>query len=283
MKADFFVDNCYKVSELITKRYSTSFSLASSLLDKEKRYAIYAIYGFVRLADEIVDSFHKHDQEYLLKKLSEDLDYALKNNISTNVLLVAFADTVKKFNIEKAHINSFMESMKSDLSKTTYTNPADIEKYIYGSAGVVGLMCLKIFCDGNQGLYEKLKNPAEKLGNAFQKVNFLRDLKNDMQYLGRTYFTEISITNFDTQSKVLIEQSIQKDFDAAWPGIRKLQGKPKLAVALAYFYYLALFKKIKRASAKEVASNRIRINNLKKYLIIIRVFFLYKFKLINLL
>ena len=278
MNIDFFKENSYRISELITKRYSTSFSLATSLLEKEKRRAIYAIYGFVRLADEIVDSFHGYDKAFLLEKLNEDLQYALKNSISTNTVLVAFTDTVKKYSINEDHIRAFMDSMRYDLTKSQYTQSEDLAKYIYGSADVVGLMCLKVFCNGHQSLYKTLEIPARKLGSAFQKVNFLRDLRNDIQELGRYYFPEISNSEFSEQSKKIIEESIQKDFDEAWIGIKYLPGRSKLAIALAYFYYWHLFKKIKRISLEEVLSKRIRISNLRKYLIILKVIVMYKIK-----
>ncbi len=276
MDLTFFIENSYKVSELITKEYSTSFSLATSLLEREKRRAIYAVYGFVRLADEIVDSLHGFDKSFLLQKLNDDLLYALENNMSTNMILVAFADTVKRYDINKEHINAFMESMKYDLTKTEYTNTEDLNKYIYGSADVVGLICLKIFCDDQKSLYDTLKVPALRLGSAFQKVNFLRDLKEDMQELGRSYFPEISDQPFDKHSKRLIEESIQRDFDEAWTGINKLPGRSKLAVALAYYYYVHLFKKIKRTTPQKILSKRVRISNLKKYLIITKVVIMYK-------
>lgn len=280
MNVDFYIKNCYSISKLITKKYSTSFSLATSLLENEKKQAIYAIYGFVRLADEIVDSFHGYDKAFLLDKLNQDLDYALQHGISTNTVLTAFADTVKKNNISIEHIQAFMKSMEYDLTKSEYTNSADIEKYIYGSADVVGLMCLKVFCNGENGLYNKLEYPAGKLGSAFQKVNFLRDLKDDVNNLGRSYFPEISNKKFNQDTKEIIEQSIQKDFDEAWIGLKQLPGRSKLAVGLAFFYYTNLFKKIKRNTPENVLKKRMRISNLKKYLIICYVAFLYKSKLI---
>lgn len=280
MNVEYYIRNSYKVSELITKKYSTSFSLATSLLEKEKRKAIYAIYGFVRLADEIVDSFHAYDKAFLLSNLNEQLNYALENGISTNVLLASFANTVKKFNIEKKHIDAFMESMKYDLTKTDYTNCEDLNQYIYGSADVVGLMCLKVFCNGKQGLYNELEYSAQRLGSAFQKVNFLRDLNNDKKELGRTYFPEIANKQFDKNSKRLIEQSIENDFKEAWIGIKRLPGRSKLAVALAYFYYKTLFEKIKKSTPEHLLSERVRINNITKYIILLRVSFMYKTKLI---
>lgn len=279
MNHAFYIENCYKLSELITKKYSTSFSLATSLLEKEKRKAIYAIYGFVRLTDEIVDSFHGFDKPFLLQQLNEQLKYALENGISTNTVLAAFADSVKKYHIPPKHIEAFMESMKCDLSKTDYTTSDDLNNYIYGSAEVVGLMCLRVFCNGNQTRYDQLEHSAQRLGSAFQKVNFLRDLKDDHNELGRTYFPEIANTQFDKKSKQLIEQSIAKDFNEAWIGIKQLPGRTKLAVALAYFYYKTLFEKIKCASPEKLLSERVRINNLRKSLILVRVVVMYKTKL----
>lgn len=280
MNIDFYIENSYKISKLITKEYSTSFSLATSLLEKDKKLAIYAIYGFVRLADEVVDSFHEYDKEFLLNKLNDDLDYALTNGISTNTLLTAFSDTVKKYGISIEHIQAFMKSMEYDLTKNDYTTVKDFDNYVYGSADVVGLMCLKVFCNGESVLFENLKTPAQKLGSAFQKVNFLRDLKDDINNLGRSYFPEISNNTLDKQTKSLIEESIQKDFDEAWVGLQQLPGRSKLAVALAFYYYKSLFSKIKKTPAEKVIKTRIRISNLKKYLIIIHVAFLYKAKII---
>ncbi len=280
MNVEFFIKNSYSISKLITRRYSTSFSLATSLLEEEKKQAIYAVYGFVRLADEIVDSFHDFDKPFLLNKLEEDMQYALENGISTNPILVSFADTVKKYNISQKHIRAFMISMEYDLTKTTYATDNDLKKYIYGSANVVGLMCLRIFCDGEQALYQKLEAPAEKLGSAFQKVNFLRDLKDDIQGLGRTYFPEISEQQLNESNKKIIEASIRKDFEEAYKGIKQLPGRSKLAVALAYYYYNGLFKKIVKTPANEVLNKRIRISNFRKYLIIIKVYFMYITKMI---
>lgn len=279
MNVGFYIENSYKLSELITKEYSTSFSMATSLLEKDKRKAIYAIYGFVRLADEIVDSFNGYDKTFLLSNLNEQLQYALENGISNNTVLAAFVDTVRKYNISPKHIEAFMESMKYDLTKAEYTSTEELNTYIYGSADVIGLMCLKVFCNGNQLLYDQLEKSAQKLGSAFQKVNFLRDLKDDNNELGRSYFPEITNNKFDKASKLPIEQSIENDFDEAWIGIKQLPGRSKLAVALAFFYYKTLFDKIKKTKPETILSKRVRINNLKKYLILVRVGVMYKTKL----
>ncbi len=280
MNVSFFVKNSYSISALMTKRYSTSFSLATSLLEKKKREAIYAVYGFVRLADEIVDSFDGYDKEYLLNRLEEDLAYTLANGISNNTILVAFADTVKKFGIDKSYMNSFLASMKMDLSNCGCSTQKELDAYIYGSADVVGLMCLKIFCGGSDSLFCQLEMPARKLGSAFQKVNFLRDLRIDIHHLGRSYFPELENTEFDNSTKKLIEISIQSDFDEARKGIRQLPGRSKLAVSLAYFYYVALFNKIKRKKAAEIMSGRIRISNAIKYMIFIKTAVMYLLRMI---
>jgi len=280
MNVEFYLENSYKLSELITKKYSTSFSLATSLLEKDKRKAICAIYGYVRLADEIVDSFQGYDKPFLLSNLNEQLQYALENGISTNTILAAFADTVKKYNISQKHIHAFMESMKYDLTKTEYTNNNELKTYIYGSADVVALMCLKVFCNGNQKLYDQLEHSAQKLGSAFQKVNFLRDLKDDTTELGRTYFPEIANKKFDTLNKQLIEQSIENDFDEAWIGVKQLPGRAKLAVALTFFYYKTLLDKIKKTKPETILVQRVRISNLRKYFMLMQVGVMYKTKLI---
>ncbi len=280
MNVEFYIENSYKISRLVTREYSTSFSLATSMLERDVKKGIYAIYGFVRLADEIVDSLYQYDRKFLLDKLNEDLQYALKFGISSNTIIVAFADTVKKYNIERMHIEAFMQSMENDLYKSTYNDSHDLDRYIYGSADVVGLMCLKVFCKGKVELYEKLKFSAQKLGSAFQKVNFLRDLKYDIQHLGRSYFPEISYAKFDWDTKRRIQKSIEEDFEDARRGIKQLPGRSRLAVGLAFFYYQTLFLKIKKTSPEQVLKQRIRISNIHKYLIVIKVGFYYKTKLI---
>ena len=196
MGVDLYINNSYKISRLMTREYSTSFYLASSLLDKKRKEAIFAIYGFVRLADEIVDSFHDFDKAFLLEKLNEDLDYALKNKISSNTILTSFADTVHKYNIERKHIDAFMKSMKSDLTKSEYKTNEDLEQYIYGSADVVGLMCLKVFCLGDELLYRELEYSAQKLGSAFQKSEFPSRFKRRLTKLRAYLFSRISPKKF---------------------------------------------------------------------------------------
>lgn len=279
MSISLFVESSYKISKLITKQYSTSFSQATSLLNREQRRSVYAIYGFVRLADEIVDTFQNYDKAFLLNRLEQELAYALEHGISTNTLLMAFADTVHKYNLDREHIQAFINSMRIDLYKTDYSNPADLAGYIYGSADVVGLMCLKVFCNGDQDLYKRLEYPARKLGSAFQKVNFLRDLKNDQMNLGRNYFPELSESRFSQETKIQIEQSIAADFAEARKGIIQLPGRSKLAVLLAYRYYQALFEKLKCKSPAQMMAERIRISNRMKYRLLLRVMVLYLFRI----
>jgi len=269
----------YDLSELITKRYSTSFSLAVRLLEKEQRKAIYALYGFVRVADEIVDTFHGYDKIFLLDKLTEDLHYAINKGISTNPVLQAFAETIRRYNIDMAHIEAFLKSMRADISKNDYATAGEMNEYIYGSADVVGLMCLQIFCDNNRELYDELKEPAARLGSAFQKVNFLRDLRTDMAELKRSYFPEIENDILTEDGRKKIEESIVEDFKEAHKGISGLPGRSRLAVLLAYTYYLKLLRKIQRTPSEQLMRQRIRIPDAAKYLIIVKVFFRYKLKI----
>lgn len=272
MDFNFYINTSYLLSRTVTRKYSTSFSLATSLLEKEKRMAIYAIYGFVRVADEIVDSFQGFNQSYLFDNFTEETEYALNNGVSTNPVLMAFVHTVKKFNIEKRHIDAFLASMRRDLTKKEYNNKNELAEYIYGSADVVGLMCLKVFCNGNQNVYNKLESHARCLGSAFQKVNFLRDLKSDMHELGRIYFPELAGEVLNVKNKLKIEQSIEDDFSDAWKGVIQLPGKSKLAVAIAWFYYYALFNKIKKSPPERLLSERIRISNAEKMVILVGIY-----------
>jgi phytoene/squalene synthetase len=250
-------------SKLTTKRYSTSFSLGILFLKNPLRNPIYAIYGFVRFADEIVDSFDGYDKKYLLDKFRADLYEALEQRISLNPILNSFQQVVHQYNIDVELINVFLDSMEMDLEKQFYVKE-NYEKYILGSAEVVGLMCLKVFLDGNQEKYDELKPYAMKLGAAFQKINFLRDLKDDYQTLGRTYFPNVDMTEFTLQAKREIEQEIALDFKEALIGIKKLPVSSKGGVYLAYVYYLTLFKKIKRVSVDRVLVERIRVSNGEK-------------------
>lgn len=251
-------------SKLITRRYSTSFSLGIYFLDSKIHNDIYSIYGFVRLADEIVDSFHGFDQERMLKDIRNETQAAIENKISINPVLNAFQQTVNTYNIEWGLIDTFLKSMEMDLTKDAHDSNS-FESYVLGSAEVVGLMCLRVFTNNDAEQYERLKGPAMKLGSAFQKVNFLRDLKADYQELGRSYFPEIDLSEFSIEDKVKIEKGINEDFDTALAGIRSLPKCAKLGVYLAYIYYRSLFKKITRLSPGRVMHERIRIPNYSKF------------------
>ena len=216
-----FNKTTFSVSKVITNSYSTSFSFATSLLSKEHRDAIYAIYGFVRFADEIVDSFHNFDKKHLLKRFERDLKLAIDEKISLNPVLHSFQLVVHKYNIPYNEVNSFLTSMKFDLDKKKYKTKQEANDYIYGSADVVGLMCLHVFCDGDIDSFEALKIPAMRLGSAFQKVNFLRDLKNDAELLGRTYLPGMNYQHFDEATKTKIVLEIENDFDVAYQGLKK--------------------------------------------------------------
>ena len=250
-------------SKLTTKRYSTSFSLGILFLKNPIRNPIYAIYGFVRFADEIVDSFDGYDKKYLLGKFRSDLYEALEHRISLNPILNSFQQVIHQYNIDIDLVNVFLDSMEMDLEKQFYVKE-NYEKYILGSAEVVGLMCLKVFLDGNQEKYDELKPFAMKLGAAFQKINFLRDLKDDYKTLGRTYFPNVDMNEFTLQSKREIEDEIALDFKEALIGIKNLPVTSKGGVYLAYVYYFTLFKKIKRVSVERVLVERIRVSNGEK-------------------
>jgi phytoene synthase len=273
---DLYSDVSYKCSKLVTNNYSTSFSLGVSLLHRDFIMPIHAIYGFVRLADEIVDTFHGHDKKELLDRFIADTHTAIQEKISLNPILHSFQDTVNTYNIDIELIDTFLASMKMDLDKTNY-NQDGYEKYILGSAEVVGLMCLRIFVEGDEQQYQALKPDAMKLGSAFQKINFLRDLKADVQTLGRSYFPGFDVNNFNDITKKEIEADIQKDFDAGLRGIKKLPKKARLGVYLAYIYYISLFKKIERTAPEKVISIRIRISDSKKYMLFLGAYFKHSF------
>jgi len=251
-------------SKIVTKRYSTSFALGINFLGRELRAPIYAIYGFVRLADEIVDSFHDYDKVALLAKFRRDCFEAIDEGISLNPILHTFQQVVNQFQIERELITLFLESMEMDLQRETYT-PEKYERYILGSAQVVGLMCLHVFTNGDKTAYECLKDAAMMLGSAFQKVNFLRDINADYYVLSRTYFPDVDLSTFSDSEKKQIETDIQREFDAALVGIRNLPETSRRGVYLAYVYYQKLFDKIKNKSAKQVLEARIRISNLRKF------------------
>jgi phytoene/squalene synthetase len=251
MKA-IFDEVSKQCSKAVTKSYSTSFSLATKMLASTIRQDIYNIYGFVRLADEIVDSFHDYDKETLLNDFEFDLERALRDKISLNPILNAFQETYHKYGIEKHLVNSFMESMRMDLHKNKYLTQEEYKAYIYGSADVVGLMCLCVFVKGNKEKYEDLKDAAMSLGSAFQKVNFLRDLKADHENLSRTYFPNTDLNCLDEVSKQLIIDDIEHDFSKSLKGIRELPIEAKFGVFMAYRYYHQLLKKLKKTTALEI-------------------------------
>lgn len=256
-------------SKLITNRYSTSFSLGIRVFDKRLRAPIYAVYGFVRFADEIVDTFHDFPKAKLLKRFREDTYQAIEEGISLNPVLQAFQQTVHHYNIERELIDAFMDSMEMDLHFHTYEDSL-YKKYIYGSAEVVGLMCLRVFCEGDDELYQRLKAPACSLGAAFQKINFLRDMKSDYDDRGRVYFPGIDFNRFTTEDKIRIEEDIKKDFDDAYKGIIQLPKGARFGVYLAYVYYTNLFQKIKNVPATQVQQERIRVNDSKKVYLLFR-------------
>jgi phytoene/squalene synthetase len=274
-----FDDVSLQCSKLTTRAYSTSFSLGIYFLNKNLHNPIYSIYGFVRFADEIVDSFEGYNKKYLLEKFKAETYEAIENKISLNPILNSFQQTVHHFNINLELIEIFLKSMAMDLEKINYSNEK-YEQYILGSAEVVGLMCLHVFTDGNIEKYEELKPYAMKLGAAFQKVNFVRDMKADYQVLGRTYFPNIDIKTFSANEKRNIEIEIENDFKEALVGIKKLPASSQGGVYLAYVYYNSLFKKIKKLPAQKIMNERIRISNGEKFGLMINSMFHYKLNLL---
>jgi phytoene/squalene synthetase len=256
-------------SRIVTKYYSTSFSLGISLIAKEYRDAIYAVYGYVRYADEIVDTFHEQDKATLLSEFRDDTYKALQRGLSMNPIINSFQQVVRHYGIEQELIDAFLDSMEMDLTGHTYSDKL-YEQYIYGSAEVVGLMCLRVFCNGNKAEFERLKAPARSLGAAFQKVNFLRDMKDDFDERGRIYFPGIDFEQFTSTDKKLIEAEIEKDFNDALAGIKELPIGCRKGVYLAYRYYTKLFKKIKGKKPDTIKVERIRINNMIKIFILLK-------------
>ena len=270
----------FDCSKLVTKRYSTSFSMGTSLLGSEIKRHIYNIYGFVRFADEIVDTFHKFNKKDLLDRFENDLFYAIENQISLNPILNSFQHTVNKNNIEIELINSFIESMRLDLHKSLYETETEYKKYVYGSADVVGLMCLKVFVKGDLKNYNELKTSAMALGSAFQKVNFLRDLKTDSEDLKRNYFPNVDVSNFDEKTKLKVIEEIENDFNNALEGINKLPDDSRLGVYTAYKYYKKLLFKLKRTSSLNIKRIRIRIPNYQKIAVLAKSYLKFHLKLI---
>ena len=270
-----FDELSYSVSKITTEKYSTSFSLGILALKPSIRSAIYAIYGYVRLADEIVDSFHEYDKEKLLNRLKIETQNALEERISLNPILQSFQETVHTYQIDTTLIEQFLNSMEMDLQKVDY-NSALYNEYIFGSAEVVGLMCLQVFTEGNKEKFQELKPYAMKLGSAFQKINFLRDLKDDYQILGRTYFPNVDMCVFDNCVKCQIEQEIEEEFKEALIGIKKLPNSSKFGVYLAYKYYISLFKKIQRRTSTEILNSRVRVSNLQKIFVAFKSYVQFK-------
>ena len=256
-------------SIITTKKYSTSFSLGILFLNKRLRTPIYSVYGFVRFADEIVDSFHDYDKKKLFKNFRIETEAALQNKISLNPILNSFQEVVHQYKMRQEWIDTFLNSMEMDLYKNDY-NEDKYKKYILGSAEVVGLMCLHVFTEGDEKLFETLKPFAMKLGAAFQKVNFLRDVKADSEELGRIYFPSVDIKNFTKSDKMKIENEIENDFKEALVGIKMLPESSRKGVYLAYYYYTILFKKIKRLPPNQILTERIRIDNFQKILIMFK-------------
>mgnify|MGYP001414288668 FL=1 len=277
---NIFDEVSYSCSENVTKTYSTSFSLATRLLSENIRKDIYNIYGFVRFADEIVDSFHDYNKTELFNDFSDDLEKALANKIHLNPILNSFQHTFHKYNIDKDLVDSFMKSMRMDLTKKKYSTVKEYKEYIYGSADVVGLMCLKVFVQGDRKLYNKLKNNAMKLGSAFQKVNFLRDLKADKEDLNRTYFPNTKFEKLNESEKNEIINEIENDFKDGLEGIKQLPIDAKFGVFMAYRYYNQLLKKLKKTPATEIINRRIRVPNLKKIELLTRSYVKYQLNLL---
>lgn len=257
-----------KSSKLTTVTYSTSFSLGIRFFSRRFHDPIYAIYGFVRFADEIVDSFHGFDKARLLERFRTDTYLAIEEKISLNPILNNFQWVVNKYGIEKELIDLFLDSMEMDLKDISY-DQEKFEKYILGSAEVVGLMCLRVFCEGDDEKYKKLKPPAMRLGSAFQKINFLRDLHADFEGLGRSYFPGIDLSKFDDETKQKIEDGIALDFADGLEGIKMLPRGARFGVYMAYVYFHKLFLKIKRTRSSRIMKERIRIPNRTKYKLLV--------------
>ena len=270
-----FTDTSLACSKLITSRYSTSFTLGIRTLDERLHLPVYAVYGFVRWADEIVDTFHTHDKAALLADFRRQTYEALDTGLSLNPVLHSFQSVVREYGIDHAFIDDFLRSMEMDLEDQSY-HPDLYNEYIYGSAEVVGLMCLRIFCHGDDALFERLRAPARRLGAAFQKVNFLRDIRSDYEERGRVYFPGVVYQRFNDATKREIEADIKADFDAAYAGILQLPRSAKLGVYLAYVYYLKLFYKIRQLPAARILGERVRVPDNTKLLLLMGSYFRYR-------
>lgn len=265
---EIYNDIAKKISEVTTRKYSTSFSLGINFFSYDIRPSIYGIYGFVRFADEIVDTFFDQDQEKLIIDFEKETLLSIKRKFSSNPILHSFQMVVNDYNIPIDLIKSFLNSMKMDIYQETHSEDS-YKSYIYGSAEVIGLMCIHVFCKGNDKKIEELTDAAQKLGAAFQKVNFLRDLQDDYHGKGRLYFPELNKNNvLDNNSKLMIEEQIENDFDDGIMGIKKLPNNSRLGVYLAYRYFRVLFNKLKNTDADKIMENRLRINNFRKILLI---------------
>ncbi len=270
----------YQCSKLVTEKYSTSFALATKMLDNSIRSDIYNIYGFVRFADEIVDTFHDYDKDVLFNKFDTDLEEALESKISLNPILNSFQHTFHKYKIPKHLVDSFMKSMRMDLTKSIYKTDQEYKEYIYGSADVVGLMCLKVFVKGCPDSYDSLKESAMALGSAFQKVNFLRDVKADFEELNRSYFPNTNLTELDEDSKKRIVDEIRADFQLGYEGILKLPMEAKFGVYTAYKYYYKLLQKLQNTPSLDIKNTRIRVPNYQKFGLLARSYVKYKMNLV---
>ena len=270
-----FNQTALECSKLITEHYSTSFTLGIKTLDRKFHFPVYAVYGFVRYADEIVDTFHDYNKKALLEKFKRDTYEAIEEKISLNPVLQSFQLVVHEYGIDHELIEAFLHSMEMDLYLQDY-DATGYSEYIYGSAEVVGLMCLRVFCEGDKAMYDRLKEPARKLGSAFQKVNFLRDIKSDYQDRGRTYFPGVNFNNFTCDAKNLIEADIQCDFDEAYQGIINLPKGARMGVYLAYIYYQTLFNKIKELPVTKIQNERVRVHDARKIALLAQTYLKYR-------
>lgn len=276
-----FDDVSYNCSKIVTRSYSTSFALATKMLAPSIRSDIYNIYGFVRFADEIVDTFHDYDKKRLFEDFEKDMEEAIQSKISLNPILNSFQFTYHKYDIPHHLVESFMKSMRMDLTKKTYETFDEYREYIYGSADVVGLMCLCVFVNGDKEKYEELKESAMALGSAFQKVNFLRDLKADYEDLNRTYFPNTNFMELDEQSKKRIVNEIKADFALGYSGITKLPEQAKFGVYTAYRYYKKLLQKLQGTPPLEIKNSRIRVSNYQKFGLLAHSYLNYKLQLVQ--
>ncbi|WP_246010661.1 phytoene/squalene synthase family protein [Hymenobacter perfusus] len=270
-----FTDTSRACAKLITQRYSTSFTLGIRTLDQRFHLPVYAVYGFVRWADEIVDTFHAHDKAALFADFKRQTYEALEIGLSLNPVLHAFQDVVRQYGIDREFIDAFLFSMEMDLDDRSY-NQSLYERYIYGSAEVVGLMCLRIFCEGDTAQFDHLREPARRLGSAFQKINFLRDIRSDYEERGRVYFPGVQYEQFTDEVKRTIEADIRADFEAGYAGIVQLPRAARLGVYLAYVYYLKLFHKIRQLPARRILGERVRVPNNTKLLLLMGSYFRYR-------